>query len=206
MRVDKSQLLRLCPSYPSDRLNDDLRVLNEWSDRFGIKNNLRMQHFIAQLACESMGFTAITENLNYSAKRLMEVFPKKFTPAKAQQYAGKPQAIANYVYANRMGNGNEASGDGWKYRGRGYVQLTGKSNYQAYQNSGLCVGNLMAHPEWLCNTPGRLKSAMWYFMSHGCNELADKDDIRSITIKINGGLNGYSDRAYYLRKAKKIFI
>jgi len=206
MRVDKSQLLRLCPSYPSDRLNEDLRVLNEWSDRFGINTNLRMCHFIAQCAHESMGFTKVTENLNYSAKRLMEVFPKKFTPAKAQQYAGKPQAIANYIYANRNGNGSEASGDGWKYRGRGYFQFTFADNYRAYQQSGYCVGNLLAHPEWLCNSPGRMKSAMWYFMKKGCNELADRDNIREITQRINGGQNGYSDRAYYLRKAKKIFI
>jgi putative chitinase len=151
-------------------------------------------------------FAAITENLNYSANRLMQVFPKYFTPATAAQYARKPEMIASCVYANRMGNGKESTGDGWRYRGRGYIQITGRANYQAYQNSGLCVGNLMEHPEWLTKSPGRMKSAMWYFMKSGCNELADKDNLEAITRRINGGLNGLSNRAYYLRKIKRIFF
>jgi len=206
MRVEKSQLLRMCPSYPSDRLDDDLRVLNEWSDRFGINTPLRMAHFLAQCAQESAGFTATSENMNYSARRLMEVFPSKFTPATAQQYAGHPSKIASRVYANRYGNGSEASGDGWKYRGRGYFQLTFKDNYRAYQQSGLCVGDLLSHPEWLCNSPGRMKSAMWYFMSHGCNELADADDVKGVTRKINPAMRGLADREYYLRRIKRVFF
>ena len=158
---------------------------------------------IAGLAAEG---TTTVENMNYSAKRLLQVFPKHFTPAQAERYARKPSQIANRVYANRLGNGNEASGDGWRYRGRGYIQITGRSNYKAYQDSGLCVGNLMAHPEWLCNSPGRMKSAMWFFMKSGCNELADNDDIEAITRRINGALNGYADRCYYYRRLKRIFM
>ena len=206
MKVTRSELLRLCPSYPIDNIDDDVRVLNEWGERFGISTPIRMIHFLAQCAHESAGFTTTVENMNYSAKRLLQVFPKHFTPAQAERYARKPSQIANRVYANRLGNGNEASGDGWRYRGRGYIQITGRSNYKAYQDSGLCVGNLMAHPEWLCNSPGRMKSAMWFFMKSGCNELADNDDIEAITRRINGALNGYADRCYYYRRLKRIFM
>lgn len=207
MKVSRSDLLKLCPSYPSDRLDADLLVLNAWSERFGITTPLRMAHFLAQLALESNQFRAVEENLNYSADRLMVVFKKYFpTKALALEYAHKPEKIASRVYANRMGNGSEATKDGWKFRGRGYIQLTGRNNYKAYETSGYCNGKLTDHPEWLVNSPGRMKSAMWFWMKSGCNELADRDDIRSITLRINGGLTGYADRQYYLRRIKRIMF
>ena len=207
MKVSKSDLLKLCPSYPSDRLEDDLRVLNEWAPRFGITTALRMAHFLAQLALESNQFRAVEENLNYSADRLLVVFKKYFpTRALAEEYAHKPEKIGSRVYANRMGNGSEATKDGWKFRGRGYIQLTGRNNYKAYETSGYCNGKLTDHPEWLVNSPGRMKSAMWFWKKNGCNELADRDDIRSITLKINNGLNCYADRQYYLRRIKRILF
>jgi putative chitinase len=206
MEVTRNDLLKLSPQYNREWLENDVRTLAAWAEKFGITTKLRMAHFLAQCAHESAGFTAITENLNYSANRLMQVFPKYFTPALATQYARNPEMMASRVYANRMGNGKESTGDGWRYRGRGYIQITGRANYQAYQNSGLCVGNLMEHPEWLTKSPGRMKSAMWYFMKSGCNELADKDNLEAITRRINGGLNGLSNRAYYLRKIKRIFF
>ena len=144
MKVTKSELLRICPNYPADRIDTDVVVLNAWMEPFGITTPLRFCHLIAQLALESGEFRYVEENLNYSADRLMVVFPKYFKDkATAQRYARHPEMIANRVYANRMGNGDEASGDGWKYRGRGYIQLTGKQNYLAYETSGFCNGFLL---------------------------------------------------------------
>ena len=126
----------------------------------------------------------------------MRTWPSRFTRQKALEYARKPEKIANYVYANRMGNGSEASGDGWKYKGRGAIMITGKSQYLAYQNSGFCVGNLLAHPEWLAQKPGAYKSAMWFWLKTGLNQIADKDTcqrvldgeaiVKQITLKVNG--------------------
>ena len=207
MKVTKSELLRICPNYPADRIDTDVVVLNAWMEPFGITTPLRFCHFIAQLALESGEFRYVEENLNYSADRLMVVFPKYFKDkATAQRYARHPEMIANRVYANRMGNGDEASGDGWKYRGRGYIQLTGKQNYLAYETSGFCNGKLTAHPEWLVKSPGRIKSALWFWYKSGCNKLADADDIRTITQRINGGMNGFADRQYYLRRAKRVMF
>lgn len=205
MKVSKSDLLKLCPSYPSDRLEADLLVLNAWSEQFGITTPLRTAHFLAQLALESNQFRSLEENLNYSADRLLVVFNKYFpTRALALEYAHKPEKIGSRVYANRMGNGSEATKDGWKFRGRGYIQLTGRNNYKAYETSGYCNGKLTDHPEWLRNSPGRMKSAMWFWWMKGLNALADRDDIRTITKRINGGLNGFEDRKKYLAKIKEI--
>ena len=187
-------------------------VFNQYCEEFGINTTARAVHLLCQVAHESGSFRYVEENLNYSASRLVQVFPKYFNSANAAAYAYKPEMIANRVYANRMGNGNEASGDGYRYRGRGYVQITGKEMYSNYQKSGYCVGNLVAHPEWLAKAPGNTKSAMWYFKSHGCCELADRDRgdgkigediVRQITRKINGGLNGISDRLYLYRRFRK---
>lgn len=207
MKITASELRRICPDYPRERIDDDVRVFNEWAPKFGITNPLRVTHFIAQLAHESGGFKYVEENLNYSAERLMQVFPKYFPDRLiAETYAHHPQMIASRVYANRMGNGDEASGDGWNYRGRGYIQLTGRQNYSAYETSGYCNGKLTDHPEWLCGSPGRMKSAMWFWKKSGCNALADRDDIRTITKRINGGVNGLANRQYYYRKAKRILM
>ena len=206
MKVTKSMLLRLCPDYRREWVDDDVRVFNAWAERFGITTGIRQIHFFAQLAHESVGFTRVEENMNYSAKRLLQVFPGCFDDAAAQEYAHQPERIASRVYANRMGNGDEASGDGWNFRGRGYMQLTGRSNYLAYARSGYCVGDLMSHPEWLCDSPGRMKSAMWFWMKSGCNRLADADDVKGVTRKINGGYNGLADRMYYWRKAKRVWL
>jgi len=180
MRVERSDLLKLCPSYPSDRLEDDLRVLNEWAPRFGITTALRMAHFLAQIAHESGGFKYVEEIASGAAYDTGHL-------------------------AEKLGNTPEKDGDGQKYKGRGYIQITGKANYKAYRDSGFCNGDVVAHPEWLRNSPGRMKSAMWYWWSHGCNALADRDDVRKITQRINGGLNGLANRQYYLRRMKRIW-
>lgn len=204
MRIEKSMLLRVCPSYPKDKIDADISTFNLWRDDFGINTPLRICHFFAQIAHESGEFKRVEENLNYSAERLLAVFPKYFNKDNVNLYAGNPKKIASRVYANRMGNGSESSMEGWKYRGRGYIQITGKSNYKAYESSKYCVGKLTDHPEWLCNIPGRMKSAMWFWWKNGCNALADKDDLEAITKKINGGLNGLSSRMYYYRRFKRM--
>lgn len=181
MIVSASELRRICPNYPKDRIDEDVRVFNEWAPRFGITNPLRVVHFIAQVAHESGGFRYVEELASGAAYD-----------------TGK--------LAVKLGNTPEKDGDGQKYKGRGYLQITGKANYKAYRDSGFCNGDVVAHPEWLSNSPGRMKSAMWYWWSHGLNKLADADDIRTITYRINGGMNGLADRQYYLRKAKRILM
>lgn len=158
---------------------------------------VRAAHFFAQTAHETGGFKAFGENLNYSAKGLRGIFGKYFpTDALAAQYERKPEKIANRVYADRMGNGNEASGDGWKYRGRGALQLTGKSNYQAFANY-LGKPEIMTNPD-LVATEFAFESAMFFFERNSlwkiCDSGVNDTAILSITKKINGGTHGLDDR------------
>ena len=165
--------------------------------KLGAKYNLttiQLAHFAGQLSHESFDFKITSENLNYSAERLLQVFPKYFTKELAQRYARKPIWIANRVYANRMGNGDEKSGDGWKYRGRGYIQLTGKKNYEAF--SKFIGEDCVSNPD-LVSLKYALESALWFFFENKiftlCKDLSD-DSIKKVTKKINGGLNGFADR------------
>ena len=171
---------------------------------------LRLAHFFAQLDHES-GLIVKRENMNYSAERLLQVFPKYFTSATAQQYARKPEAIANRVYANRMGNGNEASGDGWKYRGGGFLQHTGKNEYQTLkERTGI---DYVANPELLLNEADALIAALDYWNRSNLSLLADKDDLDGISDLINigrkttkyGDSNGFADRAAKLKFYKTVF-
>ena len=206
--------MRAVPNADRTRCAEFVDTFNKHCEEFEINTSARVCHFLAQVFFESGALKRIEENLRYSSIRLMQVFPRYFkTMKEADAYAYRPEKIASRVYANRMGNGNEASGDGWKYRGRGIIQLTGKQQYLAYQNSGFCVGNLMAHPDWLLKAPGHTKSAMWFFKANGCNEIADQDTgervtdgeeiVTSITRKVNGGTNGLADRKFYYRKFRK---
>jgi putative chitinase len=174
--------------------------LNEAAQRFEIATPLRSAAFIAQTAHESAEYSRFVENLNYSAQGLLNTWPKRFTAEKALAYGRKPDRIASYVYANRLGNGNEASGDGWRYRGRGIIQITGKTNYQACGN-GLGV-DLLASPELLEQPQLAFLSAAWFWDSRKLNDLADRDDFVGITKIINGGTNGLADRQAYYELAK----
>ena len=145
--------------------------------------------------------SAVSENLNYSAEGLLATFPKYFSEAEAQQYARRPPAIANRVYASRYGNGNEASGDGWRYRGRGLVQITFHDNYQL---CAVALGlPLVQQPDLLTDPANAAMSAAWWWKAHGLNALADAGQFQQITRVINGGLNGYSQRLYLYGAAKK---
>jgi putative chitinase len=164
--------------------------------KFKIDTPLRLSHFLAQCAHESGNFKLTTENLNYSKEGLMKVFKKYFpNEVLAKQYERKPNAIANRVYANRMGNGDENSNQGATYKGRGYIQLTGKDNYSAFDKT--VDEDVLATPD-LVATKYPLLSAAWFWNSRNLNALADKGatdaDVTSITKKVNGGTHGLADR------------
>jgi putative chitinase len=168
----------------------------EIQSKFGISTGLRLSHFLAQAGHESGGFKITQENLNYSAKGLVGIF-KKYFPSEslANDYAKKPQKIANRVYSGRMGNGNEASGDGYKFRGRGYIQLTGRDNYTAF---GKSIGVAIEENPDLVGTQYALASAAWFWQKNKLNELADTGStdevVTKITKKVNGGTIGLPDR------------
>ena len=166
-------------------------------EKYELNTQLRIAHFMAQIEHES-GLKPISENLNYSAKRLLEIFPKYFTTEKALLYANKPQLIANKVYANRMGNGSEDSGEGWKYRGRGFIQITGKENYFRLANDTDL--DCLKNPDLLLEEPNAMLSALWFWNLKGLNKFADKNDIVGITKRINGGINGLEHRKELLKK------
>jgi putative chitinase len=166
-----------------------------------IDNEERITTFLAQAAHESAGFTRFEENLNYSATRLLAVFPKYFDPTAAADYAGEPMRIASRVYADRMGNGDEASGDGWEFRGRGIFMLTGRHNY-ARCGGGLGV-DLVGSPELLTQPLYAALSAGWYWRDRGCNALADAGNFNGCTRRINGGLIGLDDRLAWQDKVRE---
>jgi putative chitinase len=162
---------------------------------FGINTKLRLAHFLAQCALESVNFTATVENLNYSARRIPQVFGKYFKGVNVAPYAHNPQKLGSRVYANRMGNGNEASGDGFKYRGRGYIQLTGKNNYSSF--SKFIGEDCVANPD-LVATTYPLASAAFYFTSNNiwaiCDQGADVATVTKVTKAVNGGTTGLAER------------
>jgi putative chitinase len=162
----------------------------------------RLPHFLGQISHESSGFTRMVENLNYSAKRLTEVWPNRFpTLEAATPYARNPEALANKTYGGRMGN--TEPGDGWKYIGRGLIQLTGRANYKLY---GELLGLPLEEDPNLAHWPepaARIAAAFW--SRNNLNALADKDDLTAITRKINGGTAGLADRRIQVERAKSIF-
>lgn len=177
--------------------------LTEAMKRFNITSIARQAPFIANIGHESGHLTRLSENLSYSAERMMQIWPKRFpTLASTAGYARNPQALANKVYANRMGNGDEASGDGWRYRGRGLIQLTGKSNYET---CGAAVGHdLVSNPQFVESPALASLSAAWFWSVNGLNELADKGDQTAICKRINGGTHGLADRLALFEVAKRV--
>ena len=169
--------------------------------KWGIDEPNEIAAFVANCVHESGRFTRLDENLNYSAQALRTFWPKRVTPESANRIARNPEKIANLVYADRMGNGDAASGDGWMYRGRGACQITGRANYAALAlASGLdCVDQ----PETLAEPVGAVVSACWFWQSNGCNELAQAGRWKDLCIRINGGLNGYAERMDSLETARE---
>jgi len=170
--------------------------------KFELNTPLRLAHFLAQAGHESGGFKLVTENLNYGAKGLLGIFKKYFpTPEKAALYERKPEKIANLVYGGRMGNGPETSGEGYKFRGRGYIQLTGKDNYKAFDL--VVEENITENPD-LVATKYPLLSAAWFFHKNGLHKIADKGAtdvvVTEVTKRVNGGTIGLPDRLKHFKE------
>jgi putative chitinase len=180
-----------------------LEPLKETFEKYGLNTTKRQAAFIGQCMHESAGFKTLTENLNYSAKALMATWPSRFPNEEfANQYARNPEKIANKVYGGRMGNADESSGEGWKYRGRGIKQLTGKENYD---RCGEALGvDLVENPDLLIEPKYAALSAGWFWNKHNLNDLADKGDIETMTKRINGGLLGLDARKAAIQKAESI--
>lgn len=173
----------------------------ETAAKFNITNTLRLAHFLAQCGHESGGFKAVSENLNYSADGLKKIFPKYFPGTLNESYARNPEKIANKVYSARMGNGDEASGDGFKFRGRGYIQLTGKSNYASFDK--MVTEDILANPD-LVATKYPLASAAFFFNSNNlwsiCDKGADDATVTAVTKRVNGGTIGLPDRIKHFKE------
>jgi putative chitinase len=178
-----------------------LAQIPETAKKFNITNNLRLAHFLSQCGHESGGFKAVSENLNYSADGLKKIFGKYFPGNLNESYARKPEKIASRVYGNRMGNGDEASGEGYKFRGRGYIQLTGKSNYTNF--SKFIGEDCVSNPD-LVATKYPLASAAFFFDSNKlwsiCDKGADDATVTSVTKRVNGGILGLSDRIKHFKE------
>jgi len=194
MSIDINVLKGKMPDVVYDQLFDACTF-------FKIQTPLRLAHFLAQCSHESAGFTLVEENLNYSAKRLLQVFPNYFTEESACKYDHNGVMIASRVYADRMGNRDETSQDGWKFRGRGYIQLTGKDNYQRFGSK--VSENLLNDPD-LVATKYPLLSAAWFWDSKNLNGLADvgstENEVSAITKKVNGGFHGLEERTKLFNK------
>ena len=169
-------------------------------EKYKVNTILRIVHFMAQIEHESH-LKPISENLNYSKEGLLKIFPKYFNNETSSIYSRKPEKIANKVYANRMGNGDEKSGDGWKYRGRGFIQLTGKDNYKNLSKDAEI--DFIKNPDLLLEEANAIIAALWFWNKNNINRFADKDDIEGVTKVINGGYNGLEDRKKLLAKYKK---
>ena len=181
-------------------------AMNEYLPKFGITTAARVAGFVAQGQHESADFTILQENLNYSAKGLRGGFGKYFPDdAIANQYAKKPEMIANRVYASRMGNGNEASGDGYRYRGRGILQLTGRANYTQCSRDLFGDDTLANDPDLVRTPEYAIITACWFWYKNKLNEICDKGDIVLLSKRINGGTIGLEDRIKHWNDALDVF-
>lgn len=200
--VTRAQLIAIMP-LAVERVPFYLDHLNAAMEEFGIDTPARQAAFLSQAAHESAQLRDLVENLNYSADSLISIWPRRFSPAEAKDYARQPERIANKVYAGRMGNGNESSGDGWRYRGRGIFQITGRGNYAACSKDLFNdEGVLIEQPELLEQPQSACRSAAWFWNHRELSQWADADDFKTITIRINGGLSGWTDRVGYYERAK----
>lgn len=180
-------------------------VFNSVLPTFDINTVNRVASFLAQTAHESLEYKVMKENLNYRASALIATWPTRFNSNNADSYSRQPEKIANCVYANRLGNGDEASGDGWKYRGRGPIQITGKENYTVCSKAIFGDDRLVINPELLAtDMDAAIRSACWYWTSRKLNEPSDVGDVLTVTKKINGGKIGLDDRVKRFNNAVKI--
>jgi len=199
--LSQDQLAQIIPGNPY--VDHWYTALSQALPDYDINTPQRVAAFLAQCGHESGGFTAIKENLNYKAESLVRVWPKYFPNMDiANQYAHNQEKIANRAYANRMGNGPEESGDGYRFCGRGLIQLTGRSNYQAFADS--IETDINDLPEYLATFEGCVQSACWFWEANNLNQYADNFDLVTMTKKINGGTLGLDDRTERYKKALQI--
>lgn len=198
----KEQVKRMIPD--NQFIDDWYNALNTILPEYSINTPERVSAFMAQCAHESQNFKVLKENLNYRANSLYKTFRKYFpTIAVAKEYELKPEKIANKVYASRMGNDDEASGDGYRYRGRGLIQVTGKDNYTLFAES--VETPLEDIPDYLQTFEGAVQSACWFWEQNNLNTFADARDIVNLTLRINGGTIGLEHRMELYNRAKRIF-
>jgi putative chitinase len=190
-----------------DRAAAFIGPLNQALIRWGITTNADIAAFLAQAAHESSQLRRLEENLNYSAEALVRVWPQRFTREQAEACAHQPEKIANKVYCARLGNGDEASGDGWRFRGRGIFQLTGRRNYQ---DCSIAIAGdadtLLMNPEFLAEPAYACESAGWFWHVRGLSGLAERGGFEEITRRINGGLNGLNERVAFWNRAIAMLI
>ena len=199
--ITKSQLKAFLPR--NKHTDEWTELLNELLPLYNINTPLRIRGFMSQCSHVSVGFTVLVENLNYSEKALRRTFKKYFTVEQAKSYARQPERIANRVYANRMGNGPESSGDGWRFRGHGVIQLTGHDNTAAFAKSiNMPIDKTI---KYLTTKKGALEGACWFWSTNGLNKLADAGDVEGMTRRINGGLNGLKDRQICYNESNVFF-
>jgi putative chitinase len=202
MEITREQLAQIIPRNPY--IDQWCTALNKLLPDYGIDTPQRVAAFLAQCAHESGGFQFLKENLNYRAASLRKVFPKYFpTDELAQQYEKQPEKIANRIYGGRMGNGPEESGDGFRYCGRGLIQLTGKNNYTAFAES--IETPVEEIPAYLETFEGAVQSACWFWETNNLNQFADTNDILTMTKRINGGTIGLEDRMKHYAHALEVF-
>jgi len=175
MTITEAQIRRIMPKAKDENVKAFVESFNKYSEQFGITTKIRAVHYIAQVAHE-------TAELRY-----------------------QEEIASGLQYEGRKDLGNIYPGDGQRFKGRGYLQTTGRANYQAYADSGFCNGDLMSHPEWLAKQPGCQKASMFFWLKNNLNKYADQDDVRTVSKRINGGWNGLAQRMYYWRVAKRVF-
>jgi len=204
MELTFTQLAYICTRASPALLILKLQPLKDSFSLAEINSEKRGAMYIAQLAHESNEFRQMEENLNYSEEALLKIWPHRFNPVTAKAFARQPERIANFVYANRNGNGDELGGDGWKYRGRGAIGLTFAANYQA---CGMFLGiDLLGHPDLASTDQYCFAVAAWYWRTHGLNAYADIGDLDGCTQKINGGLTGIELRRILYIRGMEAFI
>lgn len=200
LTMKKEQLSSIFPRMKD--IDEWYNVMEELFPKYGITTVERTAAFLAQCGHESGQFTIIRENLNYSGKGLLRVFGRYFRDKDVTEYARNPEKIANLVYANRMDNGDVASGDGYRFRGRGVIQLTGRYNYTQFAKTlGKTAEEVIPYLE---TKKGSLEAACWFWEENGLNRYADSGDMRTMTRRINGGYNGLEDRMHYYHIAMRV--
>jgi len=203
MVVTLNQLQSLFESTKAVVLKKYIDALNETLEKYEINTPERIAMFLAQVGHESGGLTITEESLNYRGERLAVVFPKYFHNVNTSEYAHQPEKIANRVYSNRMGNGSEASGDGYKFRGRGFIQITGHDNYHGFAtDNGMSIDEAV---DYMQTPEGACMSAGWFWNKHGLNGFADRQDCLGATKRINGGTIGLQEREEIYKEALELF-